>query len=110
MKVAWNDRAPPGFITGHALGHDWRAIDLDTGRDVGDDVTWADDEAGLYEVVLRDARGGYMLTPDRDGVEREVRAARLRIVPPPGKEELVAGLSDAAAVRPDVVVAGGGPG
>jgi hypothetical protein len=97
VKVRWNYFAPPGFVSG-GTGDGWRVLDAGTGRPVPDeaDVTWADEEAGLYEVLLRDADGGLILTPDGSEVEREVRAAWLRVVPPPG----YAG----AAVAPDVVV------
>lgn len=70
------------FSTGEHFGQEWAIIDLDTGRDLGMDITWADEETGEYEVLLRDASGQHYVDPASDDVARDVRKARLLIVPP----------------------------
>jgi hypothetical protein len=59
---------------------DWRVFDLETGFEI-ESVLWADDEADLYEVLLRDLNGFFYPLPSGEAAS-EVCQGRIVLVPP----------------------------
>lgn len=62
------------------MDHDarwWIVIDLDSGQRI-DNVVFADDETGEYDVILRDGDGDMMVGVDGPVIER--RKGNIRLV------------------------------
>jgi hypothetical protein len=79
----------------HARAMLYDVLDLDSGRWLTDEpITYVDDEAGVYIVLLRDAKGNYYLDPNNpDEVAREERRGRIKCCLKPEYESEEQGLA-----------------
>lgn len=72
MRVDWRDPDDPNY------GRTAQVVDLDTGEPIGD-CTWADEESGLYEVLLK-RDGKFYLDPRTGQAAKKIRQGRIKIV------------------------------